>query len=291
MMGCYKGNTLRFSSSGFVQGESQFPHLSRGVNSYLPWLQRLQKGHRKSQATRTVPGIEVFSKCRFPVYPSLKRCGKTLHNHTGHLMDPLSSFYSHDTAGPGDHKNASSLSVPPVLLLQGKEVAGFVPSVQNLLPPRTAQPPGLRRSGVGGGELRPRPAQRSGEGTRRRWGGGRSRPKGGEGGRRRTRVPGLVTAGGQGSLRPDSLGDGRRRGPAGHGHPPPAAVGGRSAPGGPGGQIPRLGGLDPGEDATTYAHLLVETISHRDPGEDVGRQLKSYCIRRKTFHGCSVGVR
>lgn len=109
-MGCYKGNTLRFSSSGFVQGESQFPHLSSGVNSYLPWLQRLQKGHRKSQATRTMPGIEVFSKCRLPVYPSLKSCGKTLLNHTGHLMEPLFSFYSHYTAGPGDPKNASSLS-------------------------------------------------------------------------------------------------------------------------------------------------------------------------------------
>lgn len=144
--------------------------------------------------------------------------------------------------------------LPPVLPLQDKEVAGYVPSVQNLLPPRTAQPPGLRRSGVGGGELRPWPAQRSGEGTRRRWGGGRSRPKGGEGGRRRTRVPGLVTAGGRGSPRPDSLGDGRRWGPAGHGHPPPAAAGGRSAPGGPWGQIPRLGGLDPGEGERLPLH-------------------------------------
>lgn len=107
--------------------------------------------------------------------------------------------------------------------------------------------PGLQRSGMGGGELRPPPAQRGGEGTGRRWGGGRSRPKGGEGGRRRTRVPGLVTAGGQGSRRPDSLGDGRRRGPACQGHPPPAATGGRAASGGPGGQIPRLRGLDPGK--------------------------------------------
>lgn len=99
---------------------------------------------------------------------------------------------------------------------------------------------------MGGGELRLRPAQRSGEAAGRRWGGGRSRPKGGEGGRRRTRVPGLVTAGGPGSRRLDSLGDGRRRGPARRGHPPPAAAGGCPAPGCPGGQ-PRRRRLDPGE--------------------------------------------
>lgn len=45
------------------------------------------------------------------------------------------------------------------------------------------------------------------EATRRRWEGGRSRPKGGEEGRRRTRVPGLVTASGQGNSLPDSLGE------------------------------------------------------------------------------------
>ncbi|TKC44683.1 hypothetical protein EI555_001809, partial [Monodon monoceros] len=59
----------------------------------------------------------------------------------------------------------------------------------------------------GGGELQLRPAQRSGAATGRRWGGGRSRPKGGEGGRRRTRVPGLVTAGGSGNRRPESPGE------------------------------------------------------------------------------------
>ncbi|KAK2092346.1 hypothetical protein P7K49_028874 [Saguinus oedipus] len=45
------------------------------------------------------------------------------------------------------------------------------------------------------------------EAIRRRWEGGRSRPKGGEEGRRRTRVPGLVTASGSGNPRPDSLGE------------------------------------------------------------------------------------
>lgn len=45
------------------------------------------------------------------------------------------------------------------------------------------------------------------EATRRRWEGGRSRPKGGEEGRRRTRVPGLVTASGPGNPLPDSLGE------------------------------------------------------------------------------------
>lgn len=73
--------------------------------------------------------------------------------------------------------------------------------------------------GVGRGELRLQPAQRSGEATGRRWGGGRSPPQGGEVGRRRTRAPRLVTvtvtAGGAGTEGADSLGemagDGRRR--------------------------------------------------------------------------------
>lgn len=43
-------------------------------------------------------------------------------------------------------------------------------------------------------------------------------------------------------------------------------------------------------DTTTCPHLHVETTSHKDPGEGVGRQLKNNCIRRKTLHGRSVGV-
>ena len=67
--------------------------------------------------------------------------------------------------------------------------------------------PRVAKVGVVGGELRLWPAQSGGEATRRRWGGGRSRPKGGEGGRRRTRVPGLVTAGGSRNRHPDSPGE------------------------------------------------------------------------------------
>ena len=146
----------------------------------------------------------------------------------------------------GDRKDASStslLSVPSSLL--DKEVTvrprGFGSSC--LL----GQPsPRVAKVGVVGGELRLWPAQSGGEATRRRWGGGRSRPKGGEGGRRRTRVPGLVPAGSQEPAPRQPRRDGRRQGPARPGHPPPAAAGGRPTPGGPGGPSGR-GRLDPGE--------------------------------------------
>lgn len=88
----------------------------------------------------------------------------------------------------------------PFFLSNTRKCSSLFPWVRKLVPPRIAQPWVASR---GGGELRLRPAQRSGEATARRWGGGRSRPKGGEGGRRRTRVPGLVTAGGPGNPRPD----------------------------------------------------------------------------------------
>lgn len=72
--------------------------------------------------------------------------------------------------------------------------------------PGAARPGAWLRSGGGGLGYGLRGAARR-EATRRRWGGGRSRPKGGEGGRLRTRVPGLVTAGSRENRRPASLGE------------------------------------------------------------------------------------
>ncbi|XP_055256595.1 glutaminyl-peptide cyclotransferase isoform X2 [Moschus berezovskii] len=127
--------------------------------------------------------------------------GKTILNLTG----SPSPFHSRHSSG--DRKDASCMSLlsfPSSLL--DKEVAacprGFGSSC--LLGQPSSR---VAKVGVVGGELRLRPAQSGGEATRRRWGGGRSRPKGGEGGRRRTRVPGLVTAGDSGNPHPDSPGE------------------------------------------------------------------------------------
>uniref|UniRef100_A0A8C2PDV7 Glutaminyl-peptide cyclotransferase n=1 Tax=Capra hircus TaxID=9925 RepID=A0A8C2PDV7_CAPHI len=124
--------------------------------------------------------------------------GKTIPNLTG---SPPLFLPRHSSGDCTDASPMSLLSFP-----SSKEVAvcphGFGSSC--LL----GQPsPRVAKVGVVGGELRLWPAQSGGEATRRRWGGGRSRPKGGEGGRRRTRVPGLVTAGGSGNRHPDSPGE------------------------------------------------------------------------------------
>ena len=124
--------------------------------------------------------------------------GKTILNLTG---SPPLSIPRHSSGDPKDASPMSLLSFP-----SSKEEAvsprGFGSSC--LL----GQPsPRVAKVGVVGGELRLWPAQSGGEATRRRWGGGRSRPKGGEGGRRRTRVPGLVTAGGSRNRHPDSPGE------------------------------------------------------------------------------------
>lgn len=124
--------------------------------------------------------------------------GKTIPNLTG---SPPLFLPRHSSGDCTDASPMSLLSFP-----SSKEAAvcphGFGSScLLGQLSPRVA------KVGVVGGELRLWPAQSGGEATRRRWGGGRSRPKGGEGGRRRTRVPGLVTAGGSGNRHPDSPGE------------------------------------------------------------------------------------